>query len=96
MARIADEIVPRGWEFDDEYSADDFITWLYPPSGVRLDDESLEPVTRIWVAEPTVVHVILVGSGEGEALRGCTVEELFERLDAIERHRASDPRPDWG
>jgi hypothetical protein len=97
VARIANEIVPRGWEFDSEFSAEDFITWFYPPSGVEVDDESVEPVTRIWLSDPEQPHVILVGSGESDGVDyQFTVEELFARLDEIEAHRLGDPLPEVG
>jgi hypothetical protein len=94
VARIANEIVPRGWEFDREYSSESFITWFYPPSGVEVDDESVEPVTRIWLSDPEEPHVILVGSGQDDGVDyQFTVEELFARLDEIEGHRLGDPPP---
>jgi hypothetical protein len=96
VARIADEIIPRGWEFDTDFSTDDFVTWYYPPSAVEEDDDSadgeVEPVTRIWLTDADEPHVILVGSGEDGVDGGgdvtLTVEELFARLDEFERHRA--------
>jgi hypothetical protein len=95
VARIADEIVPRGWEFDHEFSSENFITWFYPPSGVEVDDESVEPVTRIWLSDPSEPHVILVGSGEdGGVDYRFGVEELFAGLDEIEAYRLGDPLPE--
>jgi len=92
VARIANEIVPRGWQFDHDFSTDDFVTWYYPPSAVDELDEELEPVTRIWLTDPDEPHVILVGSGEDDVDGGgdvaLTVEELFARLDEFEGHRA--------
>ncbi|GAB7066620.1 hypothetical protein H7J06_10835 [Mycobacterium hodleri] len=88
VARIADEIIPRGWEFDTDFSTDEFVTWYYPPSAVEGLDESLEPVTRIWLTDADEPHVILVGSGEGDGDVTLTVEELFARLDEFEGHQA--------
>ena len=94
VARIANEIIPRGWEFDHDFSTDDFVTWYYPPSAavdesaVGNVDESVEPVTRIWLTDPDEPHVILVGSGEEDGDVALTVEELFARLDEFEGHRA--------
>ena len=92
VARIANEIVPRGWQFDHDFSTDDFVTWYYPPSADDELDEELEPVTRIWLTDPDEPHVILVGSGEDDVDGGgdvaLTVEELFARLDEFEGHRA--------
>ncbi|MEU0496793.1 hypothetical protein [Mycobacterium sp. NPDC006124] len=93
VGRIADEIIPRGWEFDTDFSTDEFVTWYYPPSAVDESDdvdESVEPVTRIWLTDPDEPHVILVGSGEdGGGDVALSVEELFARLDEFEAHRAS-------
>jgi hypothetical protein len=95
VARIANEIIGRGWEFDHEFSTEEFITWFYPPSGVEVDDESAEPVTRIWLSDPDEPHVILVGSGEdGGVDYQFTVEELFAGLDEIEAYRLGDPLPE--
>ena len=88
VARIANEIIPRGWEFDHDFSTDDFVTWYYPPSAVDELDEELEPVTRIWLTDPDEPHVILVGSGEDDGDVALTVDELFARLDEFEGHRA--------
>ena len=95
VKRIADVIIPRGWEFDTDFSTDDFVTWYYPPSAVDEDsgddsgDDDREPVTRIWLTDPDEPHVILVGSGEdGVGDVTLTVEDLFARLDEFEGHRA--------
>jgi hypothetical protein len=93
VALIANQIIARGWEFDREFSTENFITWFYPPSGVEVDDESVEPVTRIWLNEPDQPHVILVGSGEADGDYQFTVEQLFARLDEIEAYRIGDPLP---
>jgi hypothetical protein len=93
VALIAGEIIARGWEFDREFSTENFITWFYPPSGVEVDDESVEPVTRIWLSEPDEPHVILVGSGEADGDYQFTVEQLFARLDEIEAYRIGNPLP---
>ena len=96
VAHIANQIIPRGWEFDREFSTDGLVTWCYPPSAIEVDDddERTEAVTRIWVTDPEEPHVILVGPDMiDEAL---TVEQLFERLETIEAYRAGDAEPDWG
>jgi hypothetical protein len=87
VARIADEIIPRGWEFDREYSTEEFVTWYYPPSGSDVDDETAEAVTRIWLRDPEEPHVILVGATETDGDTTLTVEDLFARLPEIEAHR---------
>jgi hypothetical protein len=97
VARIANEIIPRGWEFDRENSTEDFITWFYPPSGAEVDDESTEAVTRIWLSDLDEPHVILVGSGQDDGVDyQFTVEELFAGLDQIEAYRLGDPPPAVG
>jgi hypothetical protein len=93
VTRIATEIIGRGWEFDSDFSTEDFITWYYPPSGVAVDDESVEPITRIWLSDPEELHVILVGSAEDGVDYQFDVEELFARLDEIEAYRLGDPLP---
>lgn len=95
VARIADEIVPRGWEFDRDFSTDEFVTWYYEPSGTELDDESAEPVTRIWLTDPQTPHVILVGSGADADDVALTVEALFARLPEIEAYRPGQPIPEF-
>jgi hypothetical protein len=90
VARIANEIIPRGWEFDRDFSTDEFVTWYYPPSGVEgvEADGPEESVTRIWLTDPEQPHVILVGSTEDTAEVALTVDELFARLGEIEAYRA--------
>ncbi|MGH3638585.1 MAG: hypothetical protein ACRDUX_06095, partial [Mycobacterium sp.] len=90
VARIADEIIPRGWVFDDEFSTGETLTWYYTPSGIDVSedlDDAVEPVTRIWLTSPDEPHVILVGSDEDADDIALTVEELFGRLEAIEEYR---------
>jgi hypothetical protein len=97
VALIANQIVGRGWEFDGEFSTEKFITWYYPPSAAEFDDESVEPVTRIWVTDPAQPHVILVGSSD--VAKGdftFSVDELVARLDVIEAYRSGDPQPNFG
>jgi hypothetical protein len=94
VAHIANQIVGRGWEFDQEFSNENFITWYYPASAAEFDDEAVEPVTRIWVTDPAQPHVILVGSSDvAQGDYVFDVDGLFARLDTIEGYRAGDPRP---
>jgi hypothetical protein len=94
VTRIATEIIGRGWEFDSEFSTENFITWFYSPSAAEVDDESTEPVTRIWLSDPAEPHVILVGSTEDDGVDyQFSVEDLFARLDEIEAYRLGDPLP---
>jgi hypothetical protein len=91
IARIADEIVPRGWVYDDEYSTDDFITWYYPASGIELDDDDVrESVTRIWVADPQHPQLVLVGTAEDGTIYNLDIDRLSAGLDAIEAYRVGD------
>jgi len=96
VARIANQIVGRGWEFDGEFSTESFISWYYPPSGAELEDESVEPVTRIWTTDPAEPHVILVGSSEAGRDYTFSVDDLVARLDVIEAYRFGDPEPTFG
>lgn len=94
IARIADEIVPRGWEYDAEYSTDDFITWYYPPSGIEMDDDDVrEPVTRIWVSDPQRVQLVLVGTADDGQIYNLDVDQLSAGLEAIEAYRVGDAAP---
>lgn len=94
VRRIADVILARGWEFDDEFSADDFLTWYYPPSAIEVDeaDEVTEPVTRIWLTDVEEPHVILVGAGQTD--KALSVEDFLAALDELEAYRAGDPVPE--
>ena len=97
IARIADEIVPRGWVYDDEYSTDEFITWFFPPSGVELeDDDPSEPVTRIWVSDPLQPQLVLVGTAEDGVIYSLDIDQLLANLDAVEAYRAGDAAPEFG
>lgn len=94
VARIANVIIPRGWQFDLESSKGDTISWFYPPSGIEVDDESIEPVTRIWLSDPAQPHVLLAGSTDGDGGHYTFgVDELFARLDAIEAYRPGGSVP---
>jgi hypothetical protein len=96
VALIANQIVGRGWEFDGEFSTENFITWYYPPSGAEFEYESVEPVTRIWATDPAEPHVILVGSTDvAQGDFTFSVDELMARLDVIEAYRSGDPQPNF-
>jgi hypothetical protein len=96
VALIANQIVGRGWEFDREYSNEKFITWYYPPSGAEVEDEAVEPVTRIWITDPAQPHVILVGSSEVGRDYTFSVADLMARLDVIEAYRIGEVEPNFG
>lgn len=93
VERIATQIIPRGWEFDHDYSTEEFLTWYYPPSAIEVseDDDVTEPVTRIWVTDPEEAHVILVGAGQTDT--ALPVEQLFAKLSDIEDYRAGAEAP---
>jgi hypothetical protein len=88
-------ITERGWTFDEDESDDDFVFWLYEPSGADVDEEELAPATTIWMSaaeDAEIVHVMLAGTSvSGEF----TPDEFFEHVDAIEAYRFGDPPPDF-
>jgi hypothetical protein len=105
VTAIAELLTGRGWEFDDEFSSGEFLSWFYPPSGIdvpagvddpsKIDDESIEPVTRVWLTDPAQPHVILVGTSETDGVDYLfTADDLEESLDEVEAFRAGDPLPE--
>ncbi|TFV59155.1 hypothetical protein E4P42_09355 [Mycobacterium sp. PS03-16] len=92
---IDEELTERGWEFDVDHSTDEMATWYYPPSGIETDDDTVEPVTRIWLTEDEDWHVILVGAGEQGVDYAFEAESLLENLEAIEAYRAGEPEPSF-
>jgi hypothetical protein len=86
-------ITERGWTFDEDESDEDFVFWLYEPSGVDVDDDELAPVTTIWMSaaeDAEIIHLILVGTAESSEF---TPEEFFGHVDAIEAYRVGDSAP---
>jgi hypothetical protein len=86
-------ITQRGWAFDEDESDEDFVFWLYEPSGIDLDEDRLAPVTTVWMSaaeDAEIVHIMLAGSADE---REFTSDDFFEHLDAIEAHRSGDPPP---
>lgn len=88
----------RGWEFDEDFSSDELLSWFYPPSGIDVPpgaDESTEAVTRVWLTDPAQPHVILVGTRETDGVDyQFAVSDLADSLDEIEAFRAGDPLPE--
>jgi hypothetical protein len=87
-------ITQRGWTFDEDESDEDFVFWLYAPSGTDVDEDDLAPVTTIWMSaaeDAEIVHLMLAGTSESSEF---SPEEFFERVDVFEAHRAGDPPPD--
>src|ERR1700682_3292972 len=71
-------ITERGWTFDEDESDEDFVFWLYEPSGTDVDEDEVAPVTTIWMAadeDAEVVHLMLAGTAEDS---GFAPDELFE------------------
>ena len=86
-------ITERGWTFDEDESDEDFVLWLYEPSGTEVDEDDLAPVTTIWMSaaeDAEIVHLMLVGTAESSEF---TPEEFFGHVDAIEAYRVGDPPP---
>ena len=102
--RFEVEILRRGWTFDHEFSRPAFASWFFAPSVTEFDDETLEPVTRIWMTVnwedvtdpnnfPYCVNVLFVGSGERDISRRPTLDNFFELIDEIESYRLGDATP---
>ncbi|BBY49799.1 hypothetical protein MARA_32670 [Mycolicibacterium arabiense] len=89
-------LIDRGWEFDEEFSNAEVVSWFYPPSAAEIDDESREPVTRMWLTNSEEQHVLLVGTGPDDHDYVFTHDELVESLDELEAYRAGDPLPASG
>jgi hypothetical protein len=86
-------ITERGWTFDEDESDEDFVFWLYEPSGADVDDDELAPVTTIWMSadeDAQVVHLLFVGSTDDHEF---APDEFFDVLDVIEAYRFGDPPP---
>ena len=93
LERIDERITERGWMFDDELADDESAIWFYPPSGAEIGDDTLQPVTTIFMSaadDGDLVHVVLVGTAEDVQF---TPDEMLEHLEAIEAYRLGDPRP---
>lgn len=95
LTAIDEVLTDRGWEFDVDHSTDEMVTWYFPPSGIDTDDDTVEPVTRIWLTEDDEWHVILVGAGEQAVDYLFEAEALLEHLEIIEAYRAGDPEPSF-
>jgi hypothetical protein len=88
-------ISERGWIFDEDESDEDFVFWLFEPSGTIVDEDDVVPVTTIWMSakeDAEIVHLMLAGTADDNEF---TPDELFEHLDAIEAYRAGDPLPQF-
>ncbi|OBA89555.1 hypothetical protein A5662_23915 [Mycobacteriaceae bacterium 1482268.1] len=94
---VDEVLTDRGWEFDVDNSTDDLATWYFAPSGIEVDDDTVESVTRIWLRaeEEDEWHVIFVGSDVSAIDYIFSAESLLENLDTIEAYRRGDPAPDF-
>jgi len=87
-------ITERGWTFDEDESDEDFVFWLYEPSGADVDDDELAPVTTIWMSadeDAEIVHLMFVGSTDDYEF---AYKEFFSHVDAIEAYRSGDSPPE--
>ena len=88
-------ITERGWMFDEDESDEDFVFWLYEPSGTEVAADELAPVTTVWMSaaeDAEIVHLMLVGTSESPEF---TPGQFFGHIEAIEGYRAGDPRPEF-
>ena len=88
-------ITEHGWTFDEDESDEDFVFWLYEPSGADVDGDELAPVTTIWMSadeDAQVVHLLFVGSADDYEFGP---ETFFDHLDVIEAYRLGDPLPSF-
>jgi hypothetical protein len=88
-------ITERGWTFDEDESDEDFVFWIYEPSGVEVDSDEVAPVTTIWmsaVEDAEIVHLMLAGTSESPEF---TPEAFFEHVEAIEAYRAGGQAPEF-
>jgi hypothetical protein len=86
-------ITERGWTFDEDESDEDFVFWLYEPSGTEVDSDELAPVTTIWMSaaeDAEIVHLMLAGTSESSEF---VPDEFFEHVEVIEAYRAGEVPP---
>jgi hypothetical protein len=89
-------ITGRGWTFDEDDSDEEFVFWIYEPSGSDVDEDDVAPATTIWMSadeDAEIVHLMFVGSTDEYEF---APDELFEHLDVIEAYRVGDPPPSFG
>ena len=88
-------ITGRGWTFDEDDSDEEFVFWIYEPSGSDVDEDDVAPATTIWMSadeDAEIVHLMFVGSTDDYQFE---LKELFENLDVIEAYRLADPVPQF-
>jgi hypothetical protein len=89
-------ITERGWTFDEDESDEDFVFWLYEPSGTDADEDEVAPVTTIWMSadeDAETVHLMLAGTTQDSEF---TPDAFFTYVDAIEAYRSGDPALEFG
>jgi hypothetical protein len=100
VAHLDDWLTERGWVLDDDTTAI-LVSWVYPPSAVDVDDDSAEPVTRMWATvaendEEVVLEfgALLVGSGADDEACVLDPANLAEDIAALEAYRPGLARPE--
>ena len=94
LERFDELVTQRGWLFSEEFSDEESALWFWPPSMVEATGDEVTPVTTIVKFADDgaeIAQVMFVGTKDGHPF---TIDELLERLDAIEAYRAGDPQPD--
>jgi len=51
VTELDELLTRRGWEYDEEFSGDEFVTWVYPPSAAEFDDffRRAQPHAAGWI-----------------------------------------------
>jgi len=103
-AVVFDEwITQREWTFDADFSLEGLASWIYLPSLAEVDDEAVEPVTRVWFKAvgdeddfPQQVSFAFVGAGGEADVQRVAPDVLIDHIEAIEAYRAGDTVPVLG
>lgn len=100
VAALDDWLTARGWLLD-EHESTSVVSWAYPPSAAAFDDESREPVTRIWVTvtEDDAEVLVEFGAAVVGADDGVYVldpDRLADHVAELEAYRPGSPRPELG
>jgi hypothetical protein len=98
VSNIDDWLAPRGWVLDTDNT--EVVSWFYPPSAARFDDEDLEPVTRVWITldeddDEVVLEFgsLLVGFGAADDHYVLDPDTLADAIETLESYRPGLPRP---
>lgn len=100
VAGLDDWLTARGWVLDQHDSAG-VVSWAYPPSAAAPDDESREPVTRMWVTvtEDDAEVLVEFGAAVVGADDGVYVldpDRLGDHVAELEAYRPGSPPPELG